>query len=286
MTALSSVSYALGNVFVNGAYAAGVQPGTAAFLRFAVASLALVPFLTLSGRWTPLPRKKIVTLLLLGLLAYSALGITWFLSISLSPVWLVALVNAALLPLLVNVGSWAILGEAIDRHKGLALTLVIAGSLALFWQPFEDAVLSGVLVMVGNCIIYALFQVVAQRWTRGVPPEMSAAWMCIGAMPSTLLYAHLVGELSFGFAPLGWLWAALFGLISTALAIMCLWWGIGLIGAARAAIISAIDPPLSVLFSVVILGQPMAPAQVVGGVIILIGVVLIRIQPKRRVPRP
>ena len=30
----------------------------------------------------------------------------------------------------------------------------------------------------------------------------------------------------------------------------------------------------------------MAPAQVVGGVIILIGVVLIRIQPKRRVPRP
>ena len=55
---LSAISYAAAVVFVRYAYQAGITPGTAIFLRFAIASAVLLLFLILSGRWTRLPRPQ------------------------------------------------------------------------------------------------------------------------------------------------------------------------------------------------------------------------------------
>jgi drug/metabolite transporter (DMT)-like permease len=63
---------------------------------------------------------------------------------------------------------------------------------------------------------------------------------------------------------------------------MFLWWGIGLLGPSRATIIGAVEPFLSILLSVLVLGEAMSPLQGAGGVLILIGVVLVRINLKGR----
>jgi drug/metabolite transporter (DMT)-like permease len=279
IAALSAVSYSTAIIFVRYAYRAGILPGTAIFLRFTIASIVLVGFLALTRRWVKLPRSQVVALFLLGFLAYTTLGTTWFVALSTTPAWLVALI-VSIYPLLVSMGSWLFLGDVPDAPRIAALVLVLAGSVALFWRPFEGVALTGVWLMLLNAVVNALYVLIGQRWTRGVPPGMSTAWMVIGAMVGTFFYALLSGQLSFHFDPTGWIWASLFAVVSTVLAIMFLWWGIGLLGPSRATIIGAVEPFLSILLSVLVLGEVMSPLQGAGGVLILIGVVLVRLNLK------
>jgi drug/metabolite transporter (DMT)-like permease len=280
IAALSAVSYSTAIIFVRYAYRAGILPGTAIFLRFTIASIVLTSFLALTRRWVKLPRSQVVALFLLGFLAYTTLGTTWFVALSTTPAWLVSLV-VSIYPLLVSIGSWLFLGDVPDAPRIVALALVLAGSAALFWRPFEGVALTGVWLMLLNVVVNALYVLVGQRWTQGVAPTMSTAWMVIGAMVGTFFYALLSGQLSFHFEPTGWIWASLFAAVSTVLAIIFLWWGIGLLGPSRATIIGALEPFLSILLAILILGEAMSPLQGAGGVLILIGVVLVRLNLNR-----
>ncbi len=280
IAALSAISYSTAIIFVRYAYQAGILPGTAIFLRFAIASIVLIGFLLLTRRWVKLPRTQVLALFLLGFLAYTTLGTTWFVALSTTPAWLVSLI-VSIYPLLVSLGSWLFLGDVPDVPRILALALVLAGSVALFWRPFEGVAMTGVWLMLLNVVVNALYVLVGQRWTRGAPPGISTAWMVVGAMVGTFFYALLSGQLSFQFEPAGWIWAGLFAVVSTVLAIMFLWWGIGLLGPARATIIGALEPFLSILLSVLVLGEAMSPLQAAGGILILTSVVLVRLHMKK-----
>jgi drug/metabolite transporter (DMT)-like permease len=276
---LSAVSFALAVIFIRYAYRAGVSPGAAVFLRFALASATLVLFVKFTGRWIKLPRRQIIIFFWLGFLAYTVLGTTWFVALSITPVWLVSLIGA-LYPLAVNISSWLFLKEPGSRQQGLALAAVLLGTAILFWRPLEAVAWTGVILMILNVLVNTTYVLVGQRWTRRVPPLMSTTWIIIGAMAGTFCYAWLSGQLSFAFAPTGWLWVGFFAVISTALAIVSLWWSIGLIGPARVAIIGSFEPLCSILLAVLVLGERLLPLQLVGGVFILAGILLVQWQPQ------
>ena len=272
---LSAASYASAVIFVRFAYQAGITPGTAVFLRFVLASLALGGFLRLSRRWHSLPRRQAAGLFLLGLLAYTFLGITWFVALSTTPVWLVSLFGA-ISPLTVSLGSWLFLHETLPWRQIAALAAVVLGGILIFWQPFETSVTIGLVLMSLNILLHTVYVLVGQRFTRRVPPTQSAFWMISGAGLGTLVYALVSGQLSLAFQPQGWVWVAMFAVISTALAISFLWWGIGLLGPSKAMIIGSLEPVFSIFLAVLVLGERLDALQVAGAALILAGVMLVR----------
>jgi len=274
LSALAALALAALVVFVPLAYRAGVQPGMAVFLRFSIAAVVLVLFLLVSGRWVALPRQNIVAIFLLGLVGYTTMGITFYVALSLIPAWMVGLLSS-LYPLAVNFGAWLFLREEISRRQWWALATVLVGGAFLFLQPFEDISTAGVLVMLLNIVVVAAYMLIGQRWTQGMAPVMSATWTVGGAALGSLFYALAVGQFSFEFAPQGWLWILCFAVISTAFAIMALWWGIGLIGAAKASIVGSFEPLAAVVMAVLFLGETVSPLQLVGAVFILAGLFLI-----------
>ncbi len=282
---LSSAGYAGMVVFLRYAYQSGILPGTAVFLRFALASIALIAALTLTRHWINLPRRQIVALLLLGCAAYTLMGTTWFVALSTTPAWLVSLI-VALYPLTVNLGSWLFLKEPVRRQQIAALGATLLGAVVLFWRPFEGANWLGVALMLINVAVNTTYILVGQRWTRGIPPMMSTAWMMVGATAGTFCYALLSSQLSFSFAPVGWLWATLFAVVSTALAISMFWWSIGLVGASRAAILGSLEPLGAIMLSVLVLGERLTPLQIVGGALILAGILLVQWQPSAITVKP
>ncbi len=275
ISAISAISLAMSVVFVPMAYRAGVTPGTAVFLRFAIATVGLVLFLLLTGRWTTLPRRNTIAIFLLGFVGYSIMGTTFYVALSLIPAWLVGLFTA-LYPLTVNLGSWLFLKEQISRRQQYALGSVLIGGLFLFLQPFEDISWLGVLLMCINIVTVSIYLLVGQRWTRGMPPVMSATWTVGGATFGTIIYALSANQFSFSFAPVGWIWVFCFGVISTALAILTLWWGIGIIGAAKASIVGSFEPLGAVLLAVLLLGETISATQVFGAMFILAGLFILQ----------
>jgi len=270
---LSALSFGSAGVFVRYAYQAGISPGTAVFLRFAISMLVLVLALTFTGRWVSLSPRQLIGLFLLGFVGYSILGTTFYISFSLLPAWLVFLATS-LHPLTVNIGNWIFLNERPSKWQLSALMMVLSGGIFLFLQPFEGANWIGLLLMGINVLTMAIYILVGQHWTRGVPPIISATWIIIGGAAGTLFYALVTKEFSFSFAPSGWLWALCFALISTAFAFITRWWGIGLIGASRSMIIGSFEPLWGVILAVLVLGERLSPLQVGGGLLILGGMFL------------
>jgi drug/metabolite transporter (DMT)-like permease len=278
---LSAISFGSAVIFIRYAYQAGVLPGTMAFLRFTIASLVLGLFLGLSGQGLNLSFWQSTRLFLLGLVAYTLLALTWVTAFSLIPAWLVSLI-VAMYPLIINLASWLFLRERLYRQQIVALVYVLVGSVILFWRPFEGAAWSGVWLMVINILGTTAFVLVGQRWMQGLSPTICTAWLIAGGMVGTFFYGLLTNELSFVFAPAGWLWVTLFALISTVLAATSMWWGIGLIGPGRAAIIGSFEPVVSILLAVWLLGERLLPSQMVGGALILLGMFLVQWMPRNR----
>jgi drug/metabolite transporter (DMT)-like permease len=246
-------------------------------MRFVIASVTLALFLTLVRRWTFLGGKHVLVLFLLGFLVYTLLGVTWFVALSTTPAWLVSLITA-LSPLAMAVASRIFLGEVLSTQQRIALGLVLLGGVGLFWRSIESVAWTGVLLMLVNIVLRVVYVLVGQRWTRDVPPVVSTLWMVVGAAGGTLIYTLVIGDLSLGFDPVGWVWIVLFAVISTVIAIILLWQSIELIGPTLSSIIGALEPLLSVLLSVLILGESMGPLQIAGGVLILAGTVLVRVK--------
>ncbi len=277
---LSAAFFGSSVVFAPYAYGAGVLPGTAIFLRFALAALVLSFALTLSRQWIILTRQQILAVFLLGFLSFSVLGITYYVALSMSPAWLIALFTA-FYPVTVNLGAWLFLKERFGLPQLLALGLVVSGTILLFWQPLDDFAWGGVLLMIVNVFMVAVYILVGQHWTRGIPPAVSTTWIVTGAACGTLLYALAVDEFSFNFAPMGWLWATGFAVISTVLAISFLWWSIHLIGSSRASIIGSFEPLFGVVLAVLLLGERLSWLQGSGGILILTGMVLVQWQSQK-----
>ncbi|MCG3210876.1 MAG: hypothetical protein FOGNACKC_04511 [Anaerolineae bacterium] len=268
-------------IFIRFAYAAGVTPGMAIFLRFFIAGLMMAVFLTLTGRWAQVSLRQAAIIFGLGFVCYTLMGTTWFVALSFTPAWLVSLIGA-LHPLTINLGSWLFFRERIPPQQIVALAAVLGGSLLLFWQPFEGAATwTGIILMIFNVMVVAVYILAGQRWMRGVPPMTSSTITIWGAALGTGLYALAVGETSLEFAPAGWFWIFCFAVVSTALGVITLWASIELLGASRASIIGSFEVLYSVLLAVLILGESMSPLQVAGGGFILVGMFLVQWQPRR-----
>jgi drug/metabolite transporter (DMT)-like permease len=277
VSALAGLAFAAGAVLVPSAYRAGVLPGTAMFLRHAIATSSLIIFLLLSDGWTSLPRHQTFGLFLVGFLGYTVRGIVWFLALYTTPAWLVSLFTG-LYPLPISIGSWILGQEVVTARQVWALVIVLLGGLALFWHPFEGVVLVGVVLMLINVMTNALLVLIGRRWTQGQSTILTTVWMLLGATLGTSLYAVLSKQLSLQFAPVGWLWIASFAIISTAVAYPLVWLGIELIGASKTAIIGTLEPVFAVLLSVIILGERMSMLQIMGASCILAGIFVVQLE--------
>jgi drug/metabolite transporter (DMT)-like permease len=161
-TTFAAASYASAVVFVRFAYESGLTPGMAIFLRFTFAGLILGMFLKLTGRWRALPSPQKAALWWLGFLAYTVMGVTWFIALKTTPAWLVSLMMS-IFPLAVSLGSWLFLHEQIGFSQWMALAAVIGGGALIFWQPFAGSVALGVLLMAVNVLTNAAYVLVGQR---------------------------------------------------------------------------------------------------------------------------
>ena len=191
--------------------------------------------------------------------------------------------NAALLyattPILVVLLSWMFLGERLSKKKILGVGVGFIGVMIVI---FERGVSASLEFLYGNLLIgvavvaWALYSVFGKRLIK--------QYGAIGASSMTLIIGTLM------FLPIG-IWSSidfpyrsltasdwgqiLYLAIITSVVSYFLWYfALGRIEAGKAALFSNFQPILTTVLMVVLLGQGITPAFVVGGVIALGGVVL------------
>ena len=267
-----------------------LPPVAFTFLRYGLASLALLAIL----RWTEgsirLPRPDVGRIMLLGALGFGAYQMLWTVGLQSIPA-----------------GDSALLIAATPVFT--AVLAVVAGADTLTPQKFAGAVLSflGVVVviaagvgieMTGSLIGSVLTLAAALCWAtytafagpvmRRHSPLVLTAWATVAG---TLVMAPVgIGQL---LSP-GVLGPALAeravpvaiavaysGLLAAALANLIVFNGVRLLGPTRIITLQSLVPAMAVVLAFLFLREPIRPVQVVGGVIIVAGVALTRYASRR-----
>ena len=277
---LASTGYAVLPIIAKNIYAlSDLGPIDVAIWRFIFA----VPiWLGIAVRGTPeekLPRGK---LLLLGvffsgaaLSAFAGLATplpaSTFTVLFFSYPALVALIGTRLGERLSPIG-WGALALTMI---GVILTVPNFGELGAADPSLRGGLILGVGLAMVNAAIVAVYFTLVGRMLRGYTAVARASgWVMTGTLGVMLILALMRGVV----VPADlqtWLSLGALGVVSTAIPIFFMMTGISKLGAPRAAIVSTIQPLLTVLLAVVFLSEVIHPLQMLGGALIIASIVLL-----------
>ena len=293
LTVISACAFGSGALFAKPVYAAGVGWHVLMAWRFGIgAALAWVWVLANPATRAGLrrmPTRAVVSALALGVM-YTGNSSTYFAGLETVPASLAALI-VYIYPAIVAVISLRLGQPLRGRRAWAALGLALAGVALAVGSPPATATpppLSGLLLMLASPVIYAVWIVLAARLSgedrEDVGRDSGSAVDPVAAgavMLTATAAAFWVTALAFGrpvqpdqIPQAAWFGIAGVGLVSTFIAVQAFYAGAHRIGAARASLISTVEPIWTIALAGLLFGESLTAIQLFGGALIFGGVVL------------
>jgi drug/metabolite transporter (DMT)-like permease len=236
-----------------------------------------------------MPARAVAIALALGVL-YTGNSSTYFAGLETVSASLAALI-VYIYPALVAVISLQVGQPLRGRRAWAALGLALAGVVLAVGSPSASAnppPLTGLLLMLASPIIYSVWIVLAARLSgedrtdvgrrtgAGVDPIAAGAIMLTATAATFWVTALGFGRpvLPAQIPQAAWFGIGGVGLVSTFIAVQAFYAGAHRIGAARAALVSTVEPIWTIALAGFLFGESLSPFQLVGGALILGGVVL------------
>lgn len=202
----------------------------------------------------------------------AAIGINWILLFEAYRHTTVAIATICyyLAPAFVTLAS-PLVGEKLSGKKlgciGVAMVGMVFVSGVL--QGNQESSLLGVVLGVGAAVFYA--SVILMNKKISPISAYDKTFCQIGAASLVIVpYLLLTGDLSFsGMTPLGWGALLVLGIVHTGIAYALYFGGIKDVNAQTAAILSYLDPVLSILLSALILQERLDGFSITGAILIL-----------------
>ena len=187
-----------------------------------------------------------------------------------------------LYPVFVTILSVIVLHEQVIRSKWLVLGLALVGT-ALTVGP-QGGQLTGALLAISAAAIYAVYILVGTQVMKQVSAVQSSTLIfASAAVVLGLLMA--AGRPHFPRTGAGWVVIVLMVLIPTMLAVATFLAGLARVGPTNAAMLSTLEPVVTVLLAAWLLGERLNGITLLGGGLILMAaLVLTRTELKRGEP--
>lgn len=257
----------------------GVAPADVAFVRYATAGLIMLPWLlahspaTLAGMgWS----KAAILALLAGPL-FILVGASGFTLAPLSHGAVIQPAGVTIAGLLLG-AAW--LGDRLTRRRMTGAGIILAG-LALVAGP--SAFSGGARALMGDAlfvlagVMWATFAVLSRRWTIS-PIAATAAVSVLSATIYTPLYLVGRGATALLDQPIGVIMQLIIvhGVLSGGVAVFAFGRAVELLGAPRASAFPALVPVVAILVGIPVAGEVPATAQIIGLLIVTLGLLLIQ----------
>lgn len=270
LIAISAASFGTLAIFGRFLYADGLDTFTILFLRFGLAGVLMAIILLV--RREKFPGGKILLQLIgMGALGYVGQSFSYLTAIKYASAGLVALL-LYLYPIFVFVLSIIVLREKVTWIKVSALALALIGT-GLTVDP-NGGQWIGVLLSIAAALIYSVYIIVGTNVMKHVSVVQSSTviFASAGAVYGILMAvngAHLPST------SVGWLNIAGIVFVATVIPVVTFLAGLERIGPTNAAMLSTLEPVVTVLLAAWIFGEHLKPIVVFGGSLILIAVILL-----------
>jgi drug/metabolite transporter (DMT)-like permease len=271
-----------GGTFIAGrAIAGSVEPFSAAFLRFAIASVLLI-LLTLraEGRIPALRRGQILPLILAGMtgvFAYNALFFKGLQFVSASRASLIVAMN----PVLITLAAAVFFGDRLNWIKVTGIVLSVFGAVIVISKGNPGEILRqgvglGELLILGCVLSWVAFSLLGKMVVKGLSPLASISYSSAIGAAGLFLPACSEGMLKnmFSYSAVDWASISYLGIFGTVLGFVWYYEGIKAIGPAKAGQFINFVPISALLLAFLILGEPVTLSLLVGAAFVVSGVYL------------
>ena len=272
---VSGCSFATLAIFSKIAYQGGANIPSVLLARFSGAALMFWLYFILKREKAAYGRNTILKLMLMGALGYGSMSAFFLLAVSRIPAALAA-VLLYFYPALVTVATAALRQESFNMQKGGALAVTFMGMVLVLGASFEGCDLVGVLYGIGAPLVYTTYIVAGSRVLQSLEPIKATTYIMTGAAAAYILFGLLGGGLDFSYNTQAWLAIGGMILISTVLAVASFWIGVKWIGPSKTSIISTVEPLFTVLLAWLIFDEILTGMQLLGGIMIIAGVIILQ----------
>ncbi|MDX8142014.1 EamA family transporter [Lentzea sp. BCCO 10_0061] len=293
--AVSFISFGTSGAFVKPLLEAGWSPAAAVTARALTAGLVLLPFVIvlMRGRWALLWQAR-WPVLGMGLVGVAITQVLYFAAIQRIPV-ATALLIEFLAPLILVGFTWAV-SRRTPAPVVLIGSVLAVGGLVLVIGPGAIQAVDpiGLAAAFGAALGCSVYFVVAARPNNGLPPVALAGAGLLLAAPVLALvgatgllpFTATFGDVPLFGTPTAW-WVPLLvvAVVGTALAYASGITASGILGSRLASFIALLEVVSASLFAWLLLGEGLAPLQLLGGLLILGGIASVRAERQKVEPK-
>ncbi|MCL4212537.1 MAG: DMT family transporter [Gemmatimonadales bacterium] len=279
-TLLAATGFAAVSILTSLATATGLSLAALLAWRYVLAAVVLTGYVG-ANNYKRIPPREMLLFITIGgfgqaLLVYLALS-----SLAYIPV-------ATLAFLFYSYPAWVALVQAVrgaerlDRRRVAALALSFAGIVTMVGLPGAETVdRRGVMLAIAAAMVYGAYIPAMRVLQRDHPVAPTSAYSKIGAALAFLVMS--VGDRSFTWQLEPTTWAIVMALVifSTVLPSVFFLMGLIRLGPVRTAIVSTVEPFLTALLGVAVLGQALTLPTLGGGALIIAAVVLLQFKRDR-----
>jgi len=270
LIAISAASFGTLAIFGRYAYTDGMDTFTVLFLRFTISASIMTIILLL--RKEPFPRGRILLQLIgMGALGYVGQSFMYLTAINYASAGLVALL-LYLYPFFVMILSAIVFREHVTRLKTIALILALLGT-ALTVDP-KGGQLIGALMAITAAAIYSVYIIVGTNVMKHVSAVQSSTIIFASAGFVFGILTAIKGP-HFPTSNAGWFAMSAIVLIATVIPVVTFLAGLEMIGPTNAAMLSTLEPVVTVLLAAWLFQEKLNTASLFGGGLILIAVILL-----------
>ncbi len=164
--------------------------------------------------------------------------------------------------------------ERLDLRRLVALGLVSVGLVLVLASSGAGALDPlGTALALGAAVVYSAYILVSEGVAKRMRPSVLAALVCSGAAISLTGGSALLGELRPGeLTAAGWGWLACLAVVSTVAAVGLFLAGLRRVGSTTAAILSTLEPVVTVLLAFLVFGEVLGVVQMLGGALVVAAV--------------
>ena len=274
----SAAAFGVMPVLTKVVYEDGADPVGVLAVRFAIAAVVLQVLARV--RREARPRGRTLALLAgLGGVGYVGQALFYFFALERISAGLTSLLLYFYPALVVVLGAVLLR----DRPRPLALGCVAVATVgtALTVGPVGSGQSTGVLLGLSAALVYAVYILVSSR-LQGVGPLTTAAWVLTASAVVTGVLAALTTP-RLPSTTSAWLALVGIALIGTVVAVTTFFAALALLGPSDTAVLSTVEPVVSIAVAALVLGERLRPLQLAGGVVVLLAVgVLARTRPARK----
>lgn len=252
------------------AYADGMDVLTILFLRFSLAAAVMALWLIIRREGLP-HGSALGKLVGMGALGYVGQAFAFFTALRYASAGLVSLL-LYLYPVFVALLAMLFLHEPFTRIKGSALVTALIG-VALTVGPLQGQAL-GIVLAITAAAIYSVYIIVGTNVLQKTSSIQSSTVIFTAAGTSAGALMFINGP-RFPTTTRGWIAVLAMVLVATLIAVVTFLAGLKRIGPTNAAMLSTLEPVITVLLASWLLHETLSPMSLLGGGLILIAVLLL-----------